>query len=96
MPHAGLVTLLCQTKHMPAPNRRTDVVFAEPKEWARKKYPGPDCVENGKLTDLPAEDKKYLRVHFKVQEGLAREKFRFGETQVDVLREIARRLRRKS
>jgi hypothetical protein len=26
---AGLITLLCQTKHRPAPNQRTYVVFAE-------------------------------------------------------------------
>lgn len=69
-----------------------------PRKWAQKNYPPPDChcVDGDKLTDLPAEDKKYLRVYFEVQERYVREKFRFEETQVDVLREIAQRLGGKS
>ena len=73
-----------------------DNLIDVPKAWAAKRYPGAECVKNGKLVDLPADDKKYLRVYFEVQERYAREKFRFEETQVDVLREIAQRLQRKS
>jgi hypothetical protein len=72
--------------------RLGDKTIDVPKAWG-KKYPGASYVdENGKLKDLPSEDKKYLRVYFEVQERYAREKFRFEETQIDVLRDIAQRL----
>jgi hypothetical protein len=54
---AGLVTLLCQTKHLPSPNRRTDVVFcgvqcAPPYECLEGDY----AIKNALSADR-AEDK---------------------------------------
>jgi len=37
---------------------------------------------------FPEDDKKYLRVYFEVLERYKREKFRYEEEQIDVLREI--------
>jgi len=58
-----------------------------PRKWAEKKYP-PHHAENGALTGLPEDDKKYLRVYYEVLERYKREKFRYEEEQIDVLREI--------
>jgi len=58
-----------------------------PRKWGDK-YPPRHYVENGYLTGFPEDDKKYLRVYYEVLERYKREKFRYEETQIDVLREI--------
>lgn len=62
-----------------------------PHEW--KGYPGPAYTRRGNdgvlyLTGFPPDDKKYLRVYFEVLERYTREKFRYEEEQIDVLKEI--------
>ena len=61
-----------------------------PPDW--KGYPGPNYTRRVDgvlyLTGFPPEDKKYLRVYFEVLERYQREKFRYEEEQIDVLREI--------
>lgn len=44
--------------------------------------------KNGKLIGLPEDDKKYLRVFFEVLDRYVREKFKYEEEQIDVLKEI--------
>ncbi len=53
-----------------------------------KKYPSGDYVENGKLTGLPEEDRKYLRVYFEVLERIPRQRLKYEEDQLDVLERI--------
>lgn len=62
-----------------------------PRKWLEKKYPA-GYVEEGLLTGLPEDDKKYLRVYYEVLERYKREKFRYEEEQIDVLREIRDRI----
>jgi len=67
-----------------------------PHKWTKKtpgdRYPGDGHVSGEHLISLPEDDKKYLRVYFQVLERYHREKFRYEETQVDVLREIRDRI----
>jgi hypothetical protein len=65
-----------------------------PGKW-RNKYPAKHLKpahaeghEKQYLTGFPEDDKKYLRVYFEVLERYKREKFRYEEEQIDVLREI--------
>ena len=67
-----------------------------PAAWKDKHYPGGEYVRGDHLTGIPSEDKKYLRVYYEVQERYPREKFRYEEIQVDVLRDIAQSLREKN
>ncbi|HKD14883.1 MAG TPA: hypothetical protein VKE71_10075 [Candidatus Angelobacter sp.] len=65
-----------------------------PSGW--NSYPGTGYEEKvGKftyLTGFPPEDKKYLRVYYEVLERFPREKFRYEEEQIDVLKDIRDRL----
>ncbi len=63
-----------------------------PDKWFHKRYPGDHYVKNGYLAGFPEEDKKYLRVYYEVLDRYHREKFRYEEQQVDVLREIRDRM----
>jgi len=66
-----------------------------PSKWTKgaDRYPGNDknrdtYISGDHLIALPEHDKKYLRVYYEVMERYPREKFRYEETQIDVLREI--------
>ncbi len=65
---------------------KTDV----PEKWGTK-YPSEDrdtYVKSGKLVGFPDGDKKYLRVYYEVLDRYPREKFKYEEQQIDVLKEI--------
>jgi len=55
-----------------------------------------DYSQKQHLLGFPEDDKKYLRVFYQVLERYHREKFRYEETQVDVLREIRDEIAGKS
>jgi hypothetical protein len=59
----------------------------QPARWKGRSYPA-KCVTNDRVTSLPEEDKKYLRVYYEVLERYPREKFRHEEKQIRVLEEI--------
>ncbi len=62
-----------------------------PPKW--KNYPASQYAFGGKyLTGLDPDDKKYLRVYYEVLERYPREKFKFEEEQIDVLKDIRDRL----
>jgi hypothetical protein len=67
-----------------------------PKKWRDKKYPRhvKDEVAS-KISRLPEEDKKYLRVYYEVLDRYSRERFKYEEKQIDVLEEIRDKLGRK-
>ena len=44
---------------------------------------------------MPEEDKKYLRVFFEILDRYPREKFKYEEMQIDVLKEIRDKLGEK-
>jgi hypothetical protein len=44
--------------------------------------------EDGKLTGFPEGDKKYLRVFYEVLERYSREKFKYEEEEINVLKDI--------
>ena len=46
----------------------------------------------GKLKGIPDKDKKYLRVYYEVLDRYPRERFKFEEEQIDVLKEIRDKL----
>jgi hypothetical protein len=65
-----------------------------PKKWREKGYPRP-YPKGGpyKVVDFEEEgDKKYLRVYYEVLDRYVREKFKYEEEQIDVLKEIRDRL----
>jgi hypothetical protein len=66
--------------------RRGETVV--PERWKKKNYPSGACVSNGKLVDLPPEDRKYLRLRYQVLERYPRERFRHEKQQVRVLEQI--------
>jgi hypothetical protein len=47
------------------------------------------------LKGLPDDDKKYLRVFYEVLERYPRERFKYEEEQIDILKEISATLRRE-
>jgi len=51
-------------------------------------------VPQNRLKALPEEDKKYLRVYFEVLERYPREKFKYEEQQIEILRDIAKELKK--
>ena len=59
-----------------------------PAKWREKDYPPPEFRRDGRLTGLPDEDKKYLRVYYEVLERYPREKFKYEEQQIRVLEQI--------
>lgn len=70
-----------------------------PERW-RKYHGGKYVREQGEgggrwlaLTDLPHEDKKYLRVYYEVMDRYPREKFKYEEQQIRVLEEIRDEIR---
>jgi hypothetical protein len=70
--------------------RKTEI----PSKWKTypENQPGKRYREGDKLIALPEEDKKYLRVFFEILERYPREKFKYEEMQIDVLKEIRDRL----
>ncbi|MGH8070043.1 MAG: hypothetical protein ACRERE_33325 [Candidatus Entotheonellia bacterium] len=52
-------------------------------------------AEKNILIALPEEDKKYLRVFFEILDRYPREKFKYEEMQIDVLKEIRDKLGEK-
>jgi hypothetical protein len=73
-----------------------------PRRWKDRNYPPQEKDDGGKfkyLTDdgrrlsgLPEQDKKYLRVYYEVLDRYPREKFKHEEQQIRVLEEIRDRL----
>jgi hypothetical protein len=68
-----------------------------PETWRKKGYPRvvKDDEEKPKINKLDEDDKKYLRVYFEVLDRYTRERFKYEEEQIDVLKEIRDRLERK-
>jgi hypothetical protein len=72
-----------------------------PPKWRDKPKPYPPRDEIGsppvedhtKINHLPEDDKKYLRVYYEVLERYPRERFRYEERQIEVLEEIAKKIR---
>lgn len=65
---------------------KTDV----PAKWGER-YPSENrehYVKDGKLVAFPDHDKKYLRVYYEVLDRYPREKFKYEEQQIEVLKEI--------
>jgi fructose-1,6-bisphosphatase len=64
-----------------------------PSKWGTR-YPSDQnrYVRDGYLIGFPPEDKKYLRVYYEVLDRYPREKFKYEEQQIEVLREIRDRL----
>ena len=67
-----------------------------PDKWTKKGYPKSCHQQNGMLTGLDDEDKKYLRVYYEVLERYPREKFKYEEEQIDILRQIMNKMEDKS
>lgn len=71
-----------------------------PGAW--KDYPSADYIEVNRttqpprrmLTGFPEGDKKYLRVYYEVLERYEREKFKYEEEQIDILKDISETLKR--
>jgi len=61
-----------------------------PHKW--KNYPKREFIVDGYLIGLPHEDKKFLRVYYEVLDRYPREKFRYEEQQIEVLKEIRDKL----
>jgi hypothetical protein len=57
-----------------------------PGKW--KNYPPEEFRDGSYLLGLPHEDKKFLRVYYEVLDRYPREKFRYEEQQIEVLKEI--------
>jgi ABC-type Fe3+ transport system substrate-binding protein len=68
-----------------------------PKAW--KDYPDAEYVKTKDnvrvLTGFPEDDKKYLRLYYEVLQRYAREKFKYEETQIDILRDISKTLKER-
>ncbi len=64
-----------------------------PEKWGER-YPSDrdKFVRDGKLIGFPDHDKKYLRVYFEVLDRYPREKFKYEEKQIEVLKEIRDKL----
>jgi hypothetical protein len=66
-----------------------------PRSW--EEYPGDEYTEtrgtDRMLIGFPEDDKKYLRVFYEVLERYPRERFRYEEEQIDILRDISRTLK---
>jgi hypothetical protein len=54
----------------------------------------PPYSERRMLTGFPEGDKKYLRVYYEVLERYEREKFKYEEEQIDILKDISETLKR--
>jgi hypothetical protein len=59
-----------------------------PEMWRKKNYPPLECIRHGKLVDLPPEDRKYLRLQYRVLERYPRRKFEYEKEQISVLKQI--------
>lgn len=66
-----------------------------PKKWRDKNYPREFPQDGGKqmINKLKEDDKKYLRVYYEVLDRYVREKFKYEEEHIDVLKEIRDGLR---
>ncbi len=68
-----------------------------PTKWGDK-YPSENrdtYIKEGKLIAFPDHDKKYLRVYYEVLDRYPREKFKYEEQQIEVLKEIRNELKNK-
>ena len=59
-----------------------------PDEWKKDPPDGLETTPKGKLANLPGEVAKYLRVPFHVIDRYPRERFKYEEKQIQVLKEI--------
>jgi len=72
-----------------------------PGAW--KDYPTAGYIEENRatqpprrmLTGFPEGDKKYLRVYYEVLERYEREKFKYEEEQIDILKDISETLKKE-
>lgn len=67
-----------------------EVSIRVPHKW--KNYPPKEFIVDGYLIGLPHDDKKFLRVYYEVLDRYPREKFRYEEQQIEVLKEIRDKL----
>jgi DNA-binding MarR family transcriptional regulator len=65
-----------------------------PEKWGHYPPHDPQYREGRTLVGFPDEDKKYLRVYYKVLNRWPREAFRFEEKQIEVLKQIRDNLQR--
>jgi hypothetical protein len=65
-------------------------VKERPAKWRDKNYPAGDGGD--KIGNLPEEDTKYLRVHFRVLSRHPREKLKARERKIQILEEIRDRI----
>jgi hypothetical protein len=68
---------LCEQRQIPVPAR-----------WKRYPPNDPQYREGDTLVGFPEEDKKYLRVYYKVLDRWPREAYKFEEKQIAVLTQI--------
>ena len=54
-----------------------------------------ELEKSGELKDIPDKDRKYLRVYYEVLDRYPREKFKYEEDQIEVLKEIRDKLGNK-
>jgi len=77
---------------------RDDKDIKLPKDWTD--YPEAKYIEGSgndrKLIGFPEDDKKYLRVFYEVLDRYPRERFKYEEEQIDILKEISKTLRDRS
>lgn len=66
-----------------------------PPKWKSKGYPKGEYTKGEILIGLEEDDKKYLRVYYEVLDRYTRERFKYEEEQIDVLREIRDSLKDK-
>jgi hypothetical protein len=69
-----------------------------PKDWDDYTDVQPFIEVSGNdriLTGLPEDDKKYLRVFYEVLDRYPRERFKYEEEQIDILKEISATLTRR-
>jgi hypothetical protein len=59
--------------------------IAVPDKWSMKGYPCSEYILDGKLTGLPQEDKKYLRVYYEVLVRYQHEKPNYEEQQLRMI-----------
>lgn len=65
-----------------------------PEKWKAKGYPPSRyrSADGAMLKGLDDEDKKYLRVYYEVLERYPREKFKYEEEQIDILRQMLHKM----
>ena len=88
---AEFIQDLARVKSEKSAEDKARVGIRVPKAW--KTYPtAGKYTDNGYLTGIPDQDKKYLRIFYEVLERFPRERFMHGEREIEVLGEIRDRM----